>query len=222
MRTNTTSFRKNVYNAVRALGVNCAKSRELACTIASDISNGAYTMMGRTPAFAEINSFEVELELNIGSGYPQAIGVTVNGQRQFGATCNGGEIISVKPTERQVELRNLMEEARRNANRVCADACRAWDAEHGYPDSNEKADQRYEDVNNDPAYMEAKAEYNVLRNESIAINKYVSATIVDPILYGEFSDTYKDVTGSRPGPDWTYEMILNWMDRGNEHLDLAA
>src|SRR3546814_11605182 len=70
MRTDTTTFAKYVFRAVRDLGINSVRSKQVARRISSAFSYGFHNPYGDFSFEARKNIATIELQLNIGfSGF---------------------------------------------------------------------------------------------------------------------------------------------------------
>lgn len=223
MRTDTNTFAKTAFKAVRALGINSVNSRSLARQIVSVLAHGGYNAQGEViPSRREIADFKVNL--NLGFWGPQYVAVIIGGEVAFTVTIHGRQIVSTQPTARQLELHDAMIEALEAVRDASAFACRVWEDANGYPATNEAADRRYEEVRKDAGYIAALAAYNALRDESLALNPFAPARIVDTMTYGTFSDWHKEEVGWRPGSNQTLAEVRAWMERESaaQSLDIAA
>lgn len=221
MRTNTVSFRKTVCAAIRDLGVSSACSREMAARISDGLSNGTSTLGEGTSPCLKVD--DIQVKLNIGFGTRQSLDVFVDGAYLFSAASRSGRIVSTEATGRQLLLAERMKTVRQSVLTACGNACRAWDETNGHPTDDESADRRHDEIGRDLSYMAAKKEFAILRDESAAINPHAPARVVDEMSYATFSDWYKEETGHRPGADWTYRQVVDWLDnRMSEPAGRAA
>lgn len=188
MRTDTQTFTDHAFKAIRALGVGCATSRQLARQISTVLKHGGYSASGEhTPAQREIPDFAVEL--NMGIWGRQSLSVIVGETVIFSVTTREGVIVSTEATAAQRDLAIRMEAAQIEIREGLA---------------------------------ATTATYDTLRDESLAINPFAPAHIVDQRLYSEFSDWYKAENGSRPGPNWSVAEIRRWMERETADMEMTA
>src|SRR3546814_6429908 len=78
-----------------------------------------------------------------------------------------------------------------------SDVCSS-DLAYGNPETNEDWDKQSEFCDQDSGVISARAAYNALRDESLAINPFAPGHIVDPDLHNEYSEIYKYECGPRP------------------------
>src|SRR3546814_6682905 len=77
-------------------------------------------------------------------------------------------------------------------------ACRAYRKAYGNTETTEDWDKQSEFCDQDSGVISARAAYNALRDESLAINPFAPGHIVDPDLHNEYSEIYKYECGPRP------------------------
>jgi hypothetical protein len=198
MRTDTTTFAKFIYRAVRDLGINAVRSKIVASRIASSFRYGFYNPLGDFGFEARKNIETIELKLDITFSGFQCVNVIVDGEFAFNASNDRGLLVSIDPTPRQLELVDELHNRMRAANFAIGDACNAYAEIHGYPQTDAEFDARSDFCEQDPAVIAAKAAYDNLRDESLSLNPFAPGHIVDPRLAYKYSDTHKYEYGCRP------------------------
>lgn len=220
MRTDTASFAKNAFKAVRSLGVNSVRSKHLARQIVQVANHGGYDAQGgEIPGHTSFDAFRVALEFAF-SGF-QYVQIWDGDQPVFTVTTAGGRIVSTEATPAQIALRERMEIAGRAIYASSGELCAEWEKTHGYPQTREAADLRHDFVEADPRHLAARAAYDALRDESLALNPFAPANVIDWKQWGHFSDWYKEETGSRPGTHWRHAEMVRWLERQTEDQDMA-
>lgn len=224
MRTDTATFRSRVYKQVRALSINAVRSERVAKQIVRGISRGLYADFDQNgyEARKTINSLALQLRIRIDGA--QYVDVLVDGELAFSTSTGDLILVSLEATAEQLEIRKDLEVLYRNINAVISQACIRWENANGYPASNAEADLRHDAVNVDPAVIAAQAEYDALRDRSLAINPHAPLYTVDPQLSCSYSDNYKHVTGCRPRTYTSYaDAKAFFADLDNRHIaNLAA
>jgi len=64
-----------------------------------------------------------------------------------------------------------------------------------------------------------KNQYNSLASEAQEAYPNEECYIVDPWMWQDFSDYYKEVNGFRPYSGWSYEDVRNWLSQSHEMVD---
>lgn len=213
MRTNTTTFRSNLFKSVRALGVNSLRSKIVAKRIANGIAYGSYNSYGEKQ-FEGVKTLDtIELKLDFCFNGAQIVDVIVDGVRVFGASTDDHVLVSTDPTATQVALKPLLEEAAGQIRDVVADACDAWNEANGNPTTIELAEVRHGEINADPKVVAVRAAYAALRDRSLASNRFATISYVDPALHGCYSDDHKDEYGFRPRGHVRYDEVVAFYER---------
>jgi hypothetical protein len=228
MRTDTKTFANRVYPMIRKLGINPKKSRILASQVVQAVRYGSYNPYAANGGFTGVKTLETfDLSLVFSFSGGQFVQVEVDGALAFTVTTSDHELVSCEPTPVQLELGPKLEDASRAYYSACSEAVREWDAVNGYPASNEEAEVRFHAVGKHAAVIAARAAYDLLRDESLASNPYAHINYIDPMLFGEYSDCYKDETGCRPRGHIRYSEAVGYFDRferdaANENQAVAA
>lgn len=217
MRTDTTTFAKFVFRAVRDLGINSVRSKQVARRISSSFSYGFHNPYGDFSFEARKNIDTIELQLNIGFSGFQGVDVIIDGEFGFRASTNDGVLVDVEATPRQVEMCDELHDLMRATNTAISNACDAFAKEFGYPQTNEDCEKRFEFCEQDSGIIAAQAHYDALRDESLAINRFAPGHYIDPALHYEYSDTYKYEYGCRPRGYTSVAEMKAYLER--EHRD---
>jgi hypothetical protein len=218
MRTDTSTFRTNVFKSVRALGINSQRSKIVARRIASGIAHGSYTRYdGKVyDGVATLDTFELKLDFCFNGS--QIVDVIVDGVRVFGASTDDHVLVSTEPTATQIALKPQLEEAAGRIRDVVADACDAWNEANGNPTTNELAEKRHGEINADPKVVAVRAAYAALRDRSLDSNRFATISYVDPALHSCYSDDHKDEYGFRPRGHVRYDEVVAFYERtAREH-----
>lgn len=219
MRTDTNTFRTNVFKSVRALGINSMRSKIVAKQIASGIEHGSYTRYDGKVYDGTKTLDTLELKLDFCWNGAQIVDVIVDGIRVFGASTDDCVLVSTEPTDAQKELRPRLEAAMEAIYREVADARRRWEEANPGVDAGEV---RHASVQADPAVVAARAEYRALRKQSLASNRHAHIAYTHPALYDVYSDDVKEDRGSRPSGHIRYDEVVAFYKRRKEERVAAA
>ena len=213
MRTDTNTFRTNVFKSVRAMGINSMRSKIVAKRIASGIEYGSYTRYDGKVYDGTKTLDTLELKLDFCWNGAQIVDVIVDGVRVFGVSTDDCVLVSTEPTEMQKDLRPRLETAMEAVYTAVTEAGRLWDEANPDLDAGEV---RRAVVEMDPAVVAARAEYRALRKQSLASNRHAHIAYTHPALYDVYSDDVKDDRGSRPSGHIRYDEVVAYYTRRSE------
>ncbi len=193
MRTDTRTFKNRVFRMVRSLGINSRRSKPLAKRIVSLFSHGAYD--AHTGTFVEplTTIGTIDLRLEILSETSHAVSIHADGEFIGSMTNAERTLVDVRPSSRQIELRDRM-----------------IDLVDRIREIRNAADRLGE--NEEIAIAGLLAEHDRHQTESISINPFVDVGIIDPELAMIHYEVCKD-DGHRPGPYNPYGRVKSYMDR---------
>lgn len=217
MRTDTATFASRVFKQVRALGISCARSKEVARSITSGNSGGSYNPYGNCGFQRRATVESLDLILNVTHEGFHYVEVIVDGDFAFSASTRDRILVNVEPTARQLEIYEDLCTSRDEVREAIAEACRQWEAEFGYPANDEQADARYDAVALVPAVIDARARYNAIRDQSLALNPHAPAWVIDPVLFATYSDEVKYERGSRPAGYTSFASVRRYFETSNEN-----
>lgn len=222
MRTDTATFRKNAFKAIRAQGVNSNKSKAIVAKFAYQMYAHEYPVLANGVRFLVSmegeNQQSIAMVDNSGLVMVHLDSYTLRDLQP---------LISTTPTTRQVEIADQLSEMIPDIYSAIEDACQAYEAEHGYPTNDAEFEARNAFTKAQPAVAEINGRYDALKAESLAINPHVQAHLVDPDKASFWYDWVKDVRGYRPQGFMTLQMVIDDMARlKNEpcydEMDMAA
>src|SRR3546814_14342989 len=94
-------------------------------------------------------------------------------------------------TPRQVEIGEELRKSISAISSAIGHACRAYRKAYGNPETKEDWDKQSEFCDQDSGVISARAAYNALRDESLAIHPLAHGHIVDPELQHQYSESSK-------------------------------
>src|SRR3546814_11377029 len=103
MRTDTTTFAKYVFRAVRDLGINSVRSKQVARRSSSAFSYGFHNPYGAFSFEARKNIETLEIQLNMSFSGFHGVDVIIDGEFGFRPSPHEGALAYVEPTPRQHE-----------------------------------------------------------------------------------------------------------------------
>jgi hypothetical protein len=214
MRTDTKTFANRIYPMIRALGISGKNSRLLASQVIQAVRCGSYNPYSANGGFKAVKTLEtINVSLFFAFSGDQFVQVEIDGELAFTVSNASRTLVSCDPTVEQVELADQLEDALRAYYNACSQAVTEWDAQNGSPADTEAAEVRYHAVREHPLVIATCAAYDQLRDESLAINRYAHVSYIDPMLFGEYSDAYKQETGCRPRGHIRYSEAVSYFDR---------
>lgn len=222
MRTDTATFRRRIFSQVRALGINSVRSKIVAQRIVSGIRYGSYNPYNAFEGRPTVETVDMKLLFSFGGSH--FVRVVLDDDVSFTASTDDQVLVNTSANDEQTALRPLLEDAADAVHRIRGIACREWDVANGHPATNELAEVRYQAVRADPRCVAAQEAYDALRDRSLASNRFAPASYIDPILYSEYSDEYKEETGIRPRGHHMHHDVVAFMERmsGRDDADRMA
>lgn len=221
MRTDTATFRSNTFKAIRAQGVNSAKSRRIVEMLAYQFRMNGFPVLADTTrilvSMRGVNQQTVDV-VNEGLVTLQLDAWTLDALQP---------LIPTTPTLRQLEIATELSEMMTDVYSAIGDACEAYDAQFGYPADTAGAEVRYQWSRTFPAVVAITAAYDALKAESLAINPHVECHLVDPDKASHWYEWVKDTRGYRPTGFMTLAMVEADMkmletERPYDEMDEAA
>lgn len=207
MRTDTATFRRNAFKAIRAQGVNSVKAK--ACV-------DRLVEVGRHHGFPFVDG--AEIRISIDSAESQSVAVVAAGLVRL--QVSGWQLerhqplVNCAPTARQVEIGRLLGDMLPDLYAAIGDACDAWEEENGRrPQVDEDWSDRSEFCRVFPAVVAINARYDALKAESLAINPNVDAHLVDPDKASHWYEWHHDLYHYRPSGFRTLAMVEAEMER---------
>src|SRR3546814_13980210 len=122
--------------AVRDLGINSVRSKQVARRISSAFSYGFHNPYGDFSFEARKNIETIELQLNIGFSGFHGVDVIIDGEFGFRASTNEGVLVDVEATPRQVEIGEELRKSISAISSAIGHACRAYRKAYGNPETN--------------------------------------------------------------------------------------
>ena len=205
MRANTVSFRKNAFKTLRAQGVSCAKAMEIAELLGRQIAWGT-----RIPEGAEI-------KVSMDAANEQSVCIAKDGLALLHLDTftlrKLQPLVNTAPTARQLELQEEMEGMIGSIYAAMALAEAKFANEHGTPHDERDYAAEKAFVQQDAGYKAVLAAYEAKKNESLAINPYVDAFVVDPEAASFWYEWHREAYNFRPTGFHTLAMIKAEMER---------
>src|SRR3546814_4678386 len=140
----------------------------------------------------------IELQLNMSVSGLHGGDFIIDGEFGFRASTNEGVLVDVEATPRQVEIGEELRKSISAISSAIGHACRAYRKAYGNPETTEGWDKQSEFSDQDSGVISARAAYNALRDERLAINPFASGHIVNPDLHNRSEERRDGKEGVRP------------------------
>jgi len=204
MRTDTATFRSNAFKTLRAQGVSSAKSRRIVEMLAFRLR-----AQGSFPVGTEI-------VVSMDDAHAQRVGFVKDGRVLYCLDWSDlGDLqplVDTVPTARQLELRDVMEATTSDVYAAMDAGEQAFETEHGAPHTDSDYEARRLFVQSYAPYRAVMDAYQAARDESLAINPNVEASIADPDQASFWYEWHREAYDYRPTGFRTLAMIRREME----------
>ncbi|MFZ3481965.1 hypothetical protein [Sphingomonas sp. 3-13AW] len=214
MRTNTATFRRNTFKALRRQGVSSAKTRLLVEKIRYRLRYQDALPVG-TEILVSMDEAEAQRVAFVKDGLVLVC-------LDWDELRDLQPLVNTTPTPRQLALCEEMERLISAIFRTMDEGEQAFATEHGEPHTEADCEARRRFVKDFAPYREVLASYEAAKAESLAINPNVEASIIDPERSSFWYEWHREAFNYRPSGFRTLAMIDREMETMPRHIEAEA
>lgn len=201
MRTDTVSFRKRAFQALRSHGVSSAKAAQAVAHLDHELARLGYPRVE--------DSAEVVVSMDAADS--QTVAVVIGGL-VVAHVCTWRlrelqPLVNTEPTARQVEIAEQLSALIPEIYSAMQEGQELFVSRHGEPRDEIEHQAKHAFVTMYEPYRSVLAQYDRLKAESLMINPNVDGAVVDPDKASHWYQWVRDARGYRPTGFMTIKMI---------------